>query len=460
MPMFHPALSLFGLVPMRMLSLCLLVTVPVFAQVPVSIEESRVREIIEFLASDELAGRDTPSEGLDKAAEFIAAGFKTAGLKPVGGTYFHVYEQAGQRHDSAAVKVTLFVKGQENPVELRPNVDVRIYRSGSEGFSRERSDIKIMTEAEMAGARRRRQANRDPILIIVDEGNVLWATLAGKREVFARGRGRGRGLSRAPMLLVRRAALPEGEIESASVTVPAPEQIVLKLRNVMAMLPGGKHADEFVAFTSHYDHIGIGLAKDGDAIFNGADDDATGTTAVLALAEAYAKAGEELDRTLLFVCFSAEEKGLVGSRAFVADPPVPLADIAVNLNLEMLGRPPTDGRMKAWVTGREYSDFEAIARPAMSAAGIELIEFAMATRLFGSSDNASFANAGIVAHSISGGELHSDYHQVGDEVDRIDIEHMTAVIRGIYAVGLEFANRAERPKYNSDGLKALNSRRR
>jgi Zn-dependent M28 family amino/carboxypeptidase len=234
------------------------------------------------------------------------------------------------------------------------------------------------------------------------------------------------------------------------------------LHNVVACIPGRSdrlpsavRADEVVLFSAHYDHVGVGLPVAGDAVRNGADDDATGTTAVLLLAEAFARRRQPLPRTLVFACFSGEERGMRGSRAFAADPPVPLASIVANLNLEMLGRPDDCGVRRAWITGAELSDFAATAAAGLARAGIELAAHPQAPALFFASDNISLARHGVVAHSISAGSLHPDYHQPSDEVDKLDLEHMTAVIRGLYEAGIEFATHPERPQWNDQGRATL-----
>ena len=437
------------------------------------ITEARVTEIVSFLASDDMAGRDTPSRGQNAAAEFLAASFEAAGLQPVNGSYFHEYELPGQVLDSTAVKVTLFLKGQSEGVELEGDRDVRIYRPASAAFDVQDSPVTVSAADSASGGRgrgRRRGAGGagpGPVsLIKVDpESSALWKVAAGQREVLGGGGGRGgrggrRGRGgatqvRPPTLLVREGALPEGEIDRAHISVPAPKAVSVKLRNVVAVLPGTDKKDEFVLFSAHYDHVGVGLPRDGDGIFNGADDNASGTTSVLTLAEAYAKSGVAHRRSFMFVGFSGEEKGLRGAREFAEAPSVPLEQIAVNLNIEMVGRPLPGKRNAAWVTGKQYSDFESIVEIGFERAGIELMDFERASGLFNSSDNAALASKGVVAHSISAGSLHEDYHQVSDHVDKLDLPHMTNVIRGIYEAGLEFANREARPAYNAVGREYL-----
>ncbi|MHC4921618.1 MAG: M20/M25/M40 family metallo-hydrolase, partial [Planctomycetota bacterium] len=317
-----------------------------------------------------------------------------------------------------------------------------------------------------AGRRLRRAAPRRPVLIVVGQDSSLWKACAGIRSQLTRRWGRVR--SRAPFLLVREGLLPaqdpdrdedEEQDEEAGVRVAikmaAPAEVQLQLKNVVGVLRGKKKPGEYVLFSAHYDHLGVALPRRGDTVYNGADDDATGTTAVLSLAEAYARNQARPDCSLLFVCFSGEEKGLLGSRAFVQDPPVPLRAIRVDINIEMIGRPLRGNRMAAWVTGKSLSDFEKIVAAGFKRADIRVVGFAQAAMLFGASDNISLARKGIVAHSISAGSLHRDYHQPSDEIEKLDLEHMTAVIRGLYEVGLEFANRKQRPQYNKRGRRQL-----
>ncbi|MCA9321117.1 MAG: M20/M25/M40 family metallo-hydrolase, partial [Planctomycetes bacterium] len=269
----------------------------------------------------------------------------------------------------------------------------------------------------------------------------LWRAAASPRARLSARRRR----SSAPQFLVRRGLIPDGEIK-ATIKVPEALDIEVDLSNVVGLLRGTKRPDEFVVFSAHYDHIGVGLPVRGDSINNGADDDATGTTAVMELARYFAASGA-LDRSLLFVAFSAEEQGLRGSRAFAENPPVPLEQIVANVNIEMIGRPEEGKAYKAWVTGTGRSDFVDYARRAFERAGLGIVEFKMGDQLFRQSDNWSLAQKGVVAHSLSAGSLHQDYHKPSDEVSRIEIEHMTAIIRGLAELGRELAAAQGRPQW-------------
>ena len=157
----------------------------------------------------------------------------------------------------------------------------------------------------------------------------------------------------------------------------------------------------------------------------------------------------------MFVAFSAEEKGLRGSAAFVENPPVPLDRIVAVVNIEMLGRPERETEPFVWITGESYSNLATLAKPALAQAGVALTDFEMAERLFFASDNAPFARAGVVAHSFSAGILHGDYHQVGDEPQKIDVPHLCGAVRGIAAVVEDLATRTDRPEFTAEARESL-----
>lgn len=435
----------------RWLVCAVLLATPVGAQAGGAIERATIEEILAYLADDARGGRDTPSAGLEECAHYIAWRFSRARLRPaVAGEYFHRYSLEGDRFDPAAVELT--VLGAE-PRVLMPGRDVRVWASGRP-FEAESVECTVRAADSLGGRGLRR--SRAPVLGVVATGSLLWREASGTRESLGGGVPGG-----APVLLVREDVLPAGvEQLTARLVVPAPERVSIPLKNVAATLPGTDLAREWVLVTAHFDHVGIRPGGGADLVFNGADDNGTGTTAVLTLAEAFARRNAPPRRSLMFVCFSGEEKGLRGSRAFVADCPIPLDAIAAVVNLEMLGRPPSDARRKAWVTGRTLSDFEAIVAPALARNGVTCIPFAMESQLFSASDNLPFAQRGVVAHSISAGTLHADYHQPGDEVGKIDFEHMTDVVRGVFDAVVELADREARPEWNDDGRARLSGGRR
>lgn len=428
-----------------------------------SITEQRLQEALAWLAADERGGRDTPSPGLDAAAEWLAARFAAAGLQQVvPDSWFHHYSLPGQRLSSVGVVAKLVAGNgdKKTVVELAAESDIRLWR----GADTAAGDDEPCTVAQAGDPALQRllqaESARRPVVVEVEESHPFWLQAAGERTVLG-----ARRAAAKPVFLVRQGALPAPDraegAEPRAWTLQwqagLPENVQVPLRNVMALLPGHEQKDEYVVVSAHYDHIGTGLPVEGDAIYNGADDDASGTTAVVLLAEALAKAGP-LRRSVLFVCFSAEEKGLRGSAAFVAEPPVPKAQIVLNVNLEMLGRPEPGRVGKAWITGADLSDFAPLAAAALQRAGVEVVPFGLAAQLFAQSDNWSFARAGIVAHSISAGSLHKDYHRPSDELSRIDTVHMTQIVRGLYEVVVDCANQRERPQWTEKGLQRTGQR--
>ena len=154
---------------------------------------------------------------------------------------------------------------------------------------------------------------------------------------------------------------------------------------------------------------------------------------------------------MVFVNFCAEEKGLLGARAYAENPVVPLEATVANVNIEMVGRPDDIGPDRAWMTGFEYSDVGAIMAEAATSLDFEIYRHPQnSSRLFGSSDNAVLAAKGIPAHSISAGSLHQNYHQPSDEADLLDFTNMGKTVRAIFVGTYWLAERNDAPEWNPD----------
>jgi len=211
----------------------------------------------------------------------------------------------------------------------------------------------------------------------------------------------------------------------------------MKAFNVIGVLEGKSKKDEYVVVSGHYDHLGI-RKKEGqlDSIYNGADDDASGTTAVLALAEYFAKKGNN-ERTIVFVAFTGEEKGLLGSTYFGKG--VDASKYVAGINIEMIGKDSEFGPKTAWLTGFERSDFGKIIQKNLAGTGYTLHPDPYTKqRLFFRSDNASLARLGIPSHTFSTVPLPTDvhYHKASDEASTLDMNVITETIRAI-ALGTE-----------------------
>jgi Zn-dependent M28 family amino/carboxypeptidase len=218
--------------------------------------------------------------------------------------------------------------------------------------------------------------------------------------------------------------------------------------NVVGILQGTDAGKEVILLTAHLDHLGIGPAKNGDRIYNGADDDASGTTAVIELARVFAAAPRPA-RTLIFVLFGAEELGGYGNRYFLEHPPLPLDHIIANLEFEMIGRrDPALPRDGLWLTGYERSDLG----PELVRHGAGLVaDPHPRENFFTRSDNYPLAKRGIVAHTVSSFGLHADYHQPGDELSRIDFPHMTRAIQSMVEPIEWLAQTSWKPKWLPNG---------
>ena len=204
------------------------------------------------------------------------------------------------------------------------------------------------------------------------------------------------------------------------------------LKNVVGILPGRSRPGEIVIFSAHYDHLGIKKATaQGDSIFNGANDDAAGTTAVIMLAKHFA-ATQNNERTLVFAAFTAEESGGWGSQHFSKqlDPD----SIVAMFNIEMIGTESKWGTNSAFITGFEKSDMGAIMQNNLSGSGFEFYPDPYPDlRLFYRSDNATLARLGVPAHTISTSKMDKEkfYHTADDEIETLDMKNMTRIIQAI-----------------------------
>lgn len=213
--------------------------------------------------------------------------------------------------------------------------------------------------------------------------------------------------------------------------------------NVVAMLPGKSKPEEVVVFSAHYDHEGALPGKKKDNIMNGANDNSSGTTALLLLADYYAKRKDN-ERTLLFCAFSGEELGLIGSLNFVSyiDP----EKIIAGVNLEMIGVPQY-GAKKVFITGEKYSSLPQLLKSELELVGISVIKEPDEEKmLFQRSDNFPFAEKGIPAHTIMASDDDDDcYHQPCDEIQRIDIPNMTVLIKAVAAATQKLVSGEDTP---------------
>jgi hypothetical protein len=233
----------------------------------------------------------------------------------------------------------------------------------------------------------------------------------------------------------------------------APEPLLV--RNVVGVLRGSDPglAKTYVMVTAHYDHLGI--RGDGpDRIFNGANDDGSGTVSVLELARAFAAQGVRPKRSIVFMTVFGEEHGLVGSRYYGKHPLVPVADTVADINLEQVGR--TDDsegpQVRAFaVTGADYSDVWNALVSAGALTGTRVTRHPVnSDRYFARSDNQALADLGVPAHTISVAYEYPDYHGAADTWDKVDYDNMAAIDRTVALAVLAIADDPQAPQWNAD----------
>jgi hypothetical protein len=253
-----------------------------------------------------------------------------------------------------------------------------------------------------------------------------------------------------------RLSLPSEDLDFD--TLP-PEQIVRTEANVVGIIRGSDPAvaNETVVLGAHFDHVGIGAAVEGpdgvlDSIYNGADDDGSGTVAVLEIARELIE-GRPPRRTVVILLSTGEESGLLGTRWYIENPVVPLEQTVADLQIEMIGRPDAEagGFGRGWLTGYERTTMG----DQLSEAGSPIVpDPRVEQNFFFRSDNIAFARLGIPAHTLSSFNLHGDYHQPSDEVDQIDFAHMAALVdAAVQAV--RFLADGPTPEWKPGGMDGL-----
>jgi Zn-dependent M28 family amino/carboxypeptidase len=384
------------------------------------IKEKEVRRIETILAADDMQGRRTFTPGIEKAAAFIAGEFEATGLQTLknGGSYLQSFAMVRTKFISAAGTFDGAVLDKKDIIVITTQPSISINEtSGYEKITFGKT-ANLMSEArKLAGLKKN-------ALVLVDTSFAK--TFSGltrlKSNLFK---------SDKSVVFVLSAVTP------TSYSIEAKHEITeMPLANVVGVLPGKSRPDEIVIFSGHYDHLGI-TSKDrngnvvADSIFNGANDDAAGTTAMMVLAK-YFKAINNNERTLVFVAFTAEEVGGFGATYFSGqfDP----AKVIAMFNLEMIGSESKWGKNSAFITGYEKTDMGKILQ-----ANLEGTDFTFypdpypAQNLFYRSDNATLARLGVPAHTISTTKIDVDpyYHKATDEIGTIDIENMTRMIKAI-----------------------------
>jgi Zn-dependent M28 family amino/carboxypeptidase len=228
--------------------------------------------------------------------------------------------------------------------------------------------------------------------------------------------------------------------------------------NVVAIYRGSDPTlrNEYVVLSAHMDHVGVGRPVRGDSIYNGADDDASGTSALLEVAEAFASMPQRPARSILFLGVSGEEKGLLGSEYFSDHPTVPIGSIVANINIDMIGRNERDSVV---VIGKNYSSLGDVVQR-VTAENQALLGLTAGDDkwpdegFFGRSDHFNFARKEIPAIFFFAGP-HEDYHRPSDEVERLDTDKAARVARMVFLITHIVATDPQRPQWTPAGLREV-----
>lgn len=463
-----------------------------------------LRGHLSFLASDRLEGRGTPSKGLDLAAEYIASQFRRAGLEPIGDDgYYQTADWKYLAPDPESVSCRWEMGGRTIEIDedhISGSLDAALDIPATTAFKVVASDaaaLKALQPEQVKGKvvlaevpnpagadhSRSRDANRARLAflsrmdelkpaLVVDVDRDTRGVLGLRRDMAGRRFGRSRSsvprvTLHSPKLAAAFDAMPAGPVAGElTLRVGEPRERTAKVRNVIGLLRGSDPAlkETYVVLSAHYDHLGVGPPNAaGDAIFNGANDDGSGTVSVIEIASALATLKPRPKRSLVFLTLYGEEHGLVGSRYYVEHPVVPLEKTVADINLEQVGR--TDDSegprvSAASLTGFDYSDIGPLLRRAGRAVGVDVVKHPTnSDAYFQASDNGSFAAAGIPAHTISVAYMFPDYHGVDDEWEKVDYANMARVDR-MTALGLILIADGPVPAWNEKNPRTSSFRRK
>jgi hypothetical protein len=384
-----------------------------------------VDRLIKTLSSDDMQGRGTFTPGIDKAATFIESEFKSIGLKPLPGA--SGFRQSFFKYQISPTAVQVSLNGK--PVDAA-NIVVTGNTSESLAFDNTNGGelIRFNPEQPFREQYRAVMAAKKRQVVLLDPKFVETfhhlkealgkGTIADEKEL--------QGADAATVFVLT----PDTAATQFSVSLKN-KISKLPLFNVAGVIPGKSKVKELVVFSGHYDHLGIVKAQGQDSIANGADDDASGTTAMIALAKYYKKLNNN-ERTLIFVAFTAEEIGGFGARYFSEQ--LNPEEVVAMFNIEMIGKESKFGKNTAFITGFEKSDFGKILQKNLAGTGFAFHPDPYPEQnLFYRSDNATLAALGVPAHTISTDQIDSDklYHTVKDEYSSLDTQNILSTIKAI-----------------------------
>ena len=429
-----------------------------------------VRAHEDFLASDALAGRGSATRDEQIAAEYVASEFQAFGLRPAPGmtTMIQTADVVAPELDG---KATLSVGG----VSLAEGSDLRLLipsgaganapllrvpAAGARQATVPKGAVVLLTEipaheSGLVDAYQLRRSGAAAVLFEEDDSVRTFLTKNPTPRVPLRLNQAAADAIALPATIgaISKSAMDrlvtekDGAVATLTVhTVPTRPR---KTSNAVGYLPGTDEASGTILISAHLDHLGVvSTPVNGDAIYNGANDDASGTTAVMELAHAVA-AGPRAKRSILFVCYGSEEAGGLGSQFFGKHSPVLLSQLVTNIEFEMIGS--QDPKMPKGVllfTGWERSDLGPTLRDHGAKIGPDPYP---EEHFFQRSDNYSLALEGVVAHTAAGWGTPPTYHQPNDDLAHLDLDFMTSAIQSFIEPIRWLAESDFRPQWNAGG---------
>lgn len=460
-----------------------------------------IRRHITFLASDELAGRDTPSPGLEAAATYLAEFLQEAGVQPAGenGGFFQRFPYTRSAMVAASRQVNYRLA--ETTRELAYAQDYYVYAGESSAAN---AEVVFGGPASRPSAGLARIAS-GKVVLFTSEGNPL---MQPSQELPTAFQAAARAQGVAVVLILDETQAPDtiremaGALQGSGAVAPVPivglssesgaallaaagldlaalrasppidalplDGITMNVSapfevsehtppNVIGMVRGSdpELRDEYIVYSAHFDHVGVGIANAaGDSIYNGADDNASGTATLLETAAAFAALDVPPARSIIFLAVSGEEKGLLGSEYFSENPTVPIDRIIMNINVDMVGRNHHPDTVQG--IGRQYTNLGLLTDRILREhpdIGFTLIEDPKPEEQgFFRSDHLHFVNKDIPAIFFSTGFDHDDYHKPSDELDLIDMDTAARVARMAFHLGALVAGGTVDPEWTEEGL--------
>jgi Zn-dependent M28 family amino/carboxypeptidase len=387
------------------------------------INAAEVGRIEKILSADNMEGRKTFTPGIDKAADFIATEFAKSKLQFLGANKSYFQE---------------FVMTKAKPIAITGMLDNDSLTSINIAANTTASEINIssLKDYEVVVVKKEDDFSKIVFPVFDMEKNVLVLVDTAHTRRF-KGMQRFTGNAKFQSA-VSQVFILTANLNPAAITLHIKNDLTQQhLKNVVGVLPGKSKKEEYVVFSGHYDHLGIGKPdKNMDSIYNGANDDAAGTTAVMMLAKYFSALKEKNERTIIFVAFTAEEIGGFGSRYFSKQ--LNADKVMAMFNIEMIGTESKWGVNSAYITGYEKSNMGQIlqANLVKSKFHFEPDPYPQ-QNLFYRSDNATLAELGVPAHTISTSKMEEapndepNYHKQSDEIGTLDMNNMAEIIKAI-----------------------------